>query len=205
MTKLIIFTLLLGTFHSTLFAQVKLQTGDILLQPMHCWACGLIEAEEETIYSHIGMAFVVNDEVYVTEAYGKVRKVSFADFNKKTQKDQRIKVLRFRNEELQLEFFKRNSELIDLYEREFDGLDYDSQFLWNNFDSNGNEKLYCSEFISKFLQAAFQLETPIKRMHFEKNREGWIKFFKGNVPDNMWGNSPGDFERSDLFYEVGEI
>ena len=205
MKKLVFLTLLLGTFHSVLFANVKLQTGDLLLQPMHCWACGLIEAEEETIYSHIGMAFVADNEVYVAEAFGKVHKIPFSEFNKKTQKDQKIKVLRFRNEELQGEFLRRNNELVELYKKDFDGLQYDSQFLWNNFDSNGNEKLYCSEFISKFLQASFQLETPIKRMHFEKNREAWIKFFKGNVPDNMWGNSPADYDNSDLFYEVGEI
>ena len=42
-------------------------------------------------------------------------------------------------------------------------------------------------------------------MHFLKNRDGWVKFFKGNVPDNMWGNSPGDYDNSDLFYEVGEL
>ena len=30
-------------------------------------------------------------------------------------------------------------------------------------------------------------------------------YFRGNIPDNEWGNSPGDFERSDLFYQVGEL
>jgi hypothetical protein len=42
-------------------------------------------------------------------------------------------------------------------------------------------------------------------MKFDINRDGWLKFFQGNPPDDEWGNSPAIFERSDLFYEVGEI
>jgi hypothetical protein len=205
MRKLIFLTFLLGTFQSVTRAEIQIQSGDVILQPMDCWACGLIEAEEETIYSHIGIAFRVGDKIEVAEAFGKVRKITLDEFNKKTQKDQKLKIIRFRNEQIQQDFLRRNLELQVLFETEFNGLTYDAQFLWNNFDSNGNEKLYCSEFISKFLQASFGLETPIKRMHFEKNRDSWIKFFKGNVPDNQWGNSPGDYERSELFYEVGEL
>ena len=82
---------------------------------------------------------------------------------------------------------------------------YDHDFRWNNFDEAGDQKYYCSELVSKLFQAFVGIETPIKRMHFQKNRDYWVKYFKGNVPDNEWGNSPGDYERSDMFYHAGEL
>lgn len=83
-------------------------------------------------------------------------------------------------------------------------LAYDAEFLWTNEDSNG-EKLYCSEFAAKFLNSFLPVKIQPKPMHFEKNREFWIQYFKGNPPDGQPGISPGDFERSPLFRKVGFI
>jgi hypothetical protein len=84
-----------------------LRTGDVLLQPLNCWACSLIEAEEETIYSHIGVVLAVTPEVLIGEAFGTVRKISLAEFNKKTEAGQKLMVLRFkRHRNSGFEFFK---------------------------------------------------------------------------------------------------
>jgi hypothetical protein len=91
------------------------------------------------------------------------------------------------------------------FETEFQGAKYDHDFRWNNFDEQGNEKFYCSELVSKLFAQFLRLESPIKRMHFNANRENWMTYFRGNIPDHEWGNSPGDFERSELFYQVGEL
>jgi hypothetical protein len=182
----------------------SLQVGDILLQPLSCWACSLIEAEEETIFSHMGIV-MQESPVVIAEAYGTVRALPLAEFLAKTERGQKVAVLRLRNEKAQ-RFLEGNKEKFqDVYTRYFDGKKYDTEFLWNNFDEEGREKLYCSELVSKLLQAFMRLETPIKRMHFNKNRDLWIKYFKGNPPDGKWGNSPADFERSDLFYFAGEL
>jgi hypothetical protein len=198
--------LILFLFSATSEARTPvLRVGDVLLQPLKCWACSLIEAEEETIYSHVGVVLSPEPNLLIGEAFGKVRSISFDEFNKKTEPGQKIMVLRFRNDRLSQEFQTRSQKLMGIYESDFHGAKYDHDFRWNNFDEAGAEKFYCSEFISKLFQAFIRLETPIKRMHFEKNREQWMTYFKGNIPDNEWGNSPGDFERSEIFYKLGEL
>jgi hypothetical protein len=59
--------------------------------------------------------------------------------------------------------------------------------------------------ITKLLSSFTGVELPIKRMRFDVNRDAWVQYFRGTPPDGKWGNSPGDFERSDLFYLVGEL
>lgn len=181
-----------------------LKVGDVLLQPLDCWACSLIEAEEQTIFSHVGVVLAV-DPVLVAEAYSKVRYQTLDEFNSKTQKNQKILVLRFRNQKLVNDLTREQGTFEKIYVSEFHGLKYDSEFRWNNFDENGEEKIYCSELVSKLFSAFADIELPLKRMHFQQNRSSWSTFFRGNIPDNEWGNSPGDLHRSDLFYEVGEL
>jgi hypothetical protein len=141
----------------------------------------------------------------VVDALGTVKISELADFDKGTEKNQKISVRRFRNERA-VEFIQTNKEnFVNYYLSNFDGLDYDHDFIWNNFDENGNEKLYCSEMITKFLLGFLKIELPMKRMKFDINRDQWIKYFQGNPPDGKWGNAPADFEKSALFYEVGEL
>lgn len=182
-----------------------LKAGDVLLQPLKCKACSLIEAEEETIYSHIGVVLAVRPEVIIGEAFSTVRKISLKDFNAKTEPGQKIMAIRFRNEELSDHIQNSASAFMKTFDEDFLGAKYDHDFRWNNFDDKGNEKFYCSEMVSKLFQAFVGIETPIKRMHFQNNRDQWMIYFRGNIPDHEWGNSPGDFERSDLFYQVGEL
>jgi uncharacterized protein YycO len=184
---------------------LELKVGDVILQPLKCWACSLIEAEEETIYSHVGVVVATSPEVMVAEAFSKVRKLSLNEYNQKTEPGQKLMVLRFRRDDLVAELQRSKSEFMKLFETSFEGALYDHDFRWNNFDDQGNEKLYCSELVSKLFQAFAGIELPIKRMHFEQNRESWMTYFRGNIPDQMWGNSPADIHRSDLFYEVGEL
>jgi Permuted papain-like amidase enzyme, YaeF/YiiX, C92 family len=193
-----IFLVLLITFPAL---ALPLKVGDVLLQPLDCWTCRLIEAEEQTIYSHIGVVTSVNP-VRVAEALGQVRNVSLEEFSAKTQTDQRIRAIRFKQKSLVEKLQVKDFE--DTYYTYFHALSYDSAFRWDNFDGVG-EKIYCSELVSKLFLKFLGVPTPLKKMHFIKNREQWMKHFKGNIPDGELGNSPGDFERSDLFEVVGEI
>jgi hypothetical protein len=186
-------------------AAVQIFLGDILLQPLKCHTCSLIEAEENTIYSHIGIVIKTHPEVLVAEAYESVQAVSLNQFQKKTEPGQNIKILRFRNSGINSALTKDEARNWNIFLKDFNDHGYDRQFLWNNFDPKGRELFYCSELVSKLLQAFLQIETPIKRMHFQQNREAWIKFFKGQPPDGQWGNSPADFHQSELFYDAGEL
>ena len=204
MNKILSLALLILSY-STLASEIQLKVGDVLLQPLKCWACSLIEAEEETIYSHIGVVLAVGPEVIVAESFGKVRKLTLVEFNAKTEPGQKLSVLRFRNDDLSSDIQNSADAFMKIFQQDFEGAKYDHDFLWNNLDEEGQEKYYCSELVSKLFQALVGVETPRKRMHFQTNREQWMTFFKGHIPDNQWGNSPGDFERSELFYQVGEL
>jgi hypothetical protein len=184
---------------------LELKVGDILLQPLNCWSCRLIEEQENTIYSHMGMIIETSPELKVVEALGSVRTINLKEFSVRTEKGQRLSVRRFQNDQAVAYLQNNQKELVKIFQDEFLGMKYDHDFLWNNVDENGVEKLYCSEMVSKLLHRFMQVDLPIKKMKFDKNREYWIQYFHGNPPDGMWGNAPADFEKSSLFYEVGEL
>jgi hypothetical protein len=191
-------------FSLSSWASVNLKVGDVLLQPLDCWSCTLIEDEEQTIYSHIGIVIAVNP-VMVAESRGRVKMLSLEEFNSTTEKGQRISVRRFQNSKIVNELNSKSAQFLALFKNEFEGLKYDKAFLWDNFDEEGKQKLYCSEMVAKLLQAFLGIDPIVKRMHFSRNRERWERYFNGNVPVGKWGNAPADFERSNWFYEVGEI
>ncbi|MGE3611470.1 MAG: YiiX/YebB-like N1pC/P60 family cysteine hydrolase [Bacteriovoracaceae bacterium] len=195
--------LVLASFIQLSFAEVKLKNGDILLQPLNCSACDLIEAEESTIFSHVGVVIQTRPDVLVAEAYGNVRATRLEDFLKKSQKGQRVLIARLKN--LKAVDSIQNDSFTNFFFKNFNNLKYDDEFLWNNVDDQGREKLYCSELVSKLYFESLRIEIPVKRMHFFKNRQMWFKYFNGKIPDGEWGNSPGDIERSSLFYHLGEL
>lgn len=199
----IILTLIFGSFcaKANFANKLNLKTGDILLQPLHCWLCSLIEAQEESIYSHIGIVLKEKESISVLEAWGSVRKVNLKEFLSKTQKDQKVLVRRslMLNDQISDINFSR------LFKDEFAAHPYDVAFLWNNVDENGDEKFYCSELVKKMLDPFVSKNEAGKIMKFDINRKYWVRFFKGSPPDGEWGISPADFERSSLFETLGEL
>lgn len=203
MVKLIFSLLALLSFRVA--SAVELKVGDILLQPMNCWSCTLIEAEEGSIYSHMGIVVKTKPEVMIAEALGKVRLISLPAFLARTEKNQKVSVRRIDNENAVKHFQNYRMQFLILFQNWFDNHEYDSDFLWDNVGTNGEEKFYCSEMITKLLKAFIGLDFPVKKMHFNVNRDMWIQYFRGTPPDGKWGNAPGDFEKSEWFYEVGEL
>lgn len=187
--KLFIITLLIST---SLFA-LKLKAGDILLQPLHCRLCNLIEAQTSSIYSHIGV--VINDKSEIAEAFISVRKVTLVEFLSKTQKKQKVKVLRPKFDVVGIE-----NEYLNKYANR----SYDSEFLWDNFDEKG-ERIYCSELVYKLLAIySTKIPEPLP-MKYDVNTDLWFKFFKGNIPFNKLGISPSMFDDEEMFSFIGEI
>lgn len=176
-----------------------LKAGDILLQSNACYLCSMIEAEEHSPYSHLGVLVNEHGTYQVLEAWGKVRKTSLNEFLQRRRLDSKVLVLRSK-------IMSRipSATMLNHFELMFQGKSYDSNFLWSNFDANG-EKYYCSEFVAKFMNEFLIDKIGTKPMHFDVNREFWIKYFHGNPPDGTPGLSPGDFERSPMFQHVGFI
>ena len=180
--------ILLITFSFTSWS-LELKVGDILLQPLHCYACNLIEAQTQSEYSHIGVVIKKEEgNVFVAEAFGKVKVVSFKKFNQKTQKGLMVEVLRPRYV---------NHEIYTTYLNYFDSKPYDSNFLWSD------EKIYCSELVQKLFVKLSMTAPKEKPMTFDINRELWDKFFRGNTPEGHLGISPVDFKNSNLYIELG--
>lgn len=205
MIHLISLSLLLLSLNLWATPKVELRPGDVILQPLNCWMCSLIELEEESKFSHMGVVLAVTPEILVGESSGVVKKLKLADFLSKTEVGQKALVIRFRNENLVNHLEQTSADFLKMFEEEFEGAEYDHDFLWHNYDQNGREKFYCSEMITKLFQYYVHVEPPMKRMQFKKYWDHWVTYFKGNVPVNQWGNSPADYERSSLFYHVGEL
>lgn len=187
--KLILVSLLLPVL-----ALAELQVGDIILQPLRCKLCRLIEAQERTTFSHMGVVIKLTPEVMVGEAFGNVRMVPLRDFVSKGDLTRPARVIRLK-EEVRLSLEKPAQQWL--------GNPYDDQFLWDNVDQQGREPLYCSEFVTKLLNPFLKKKIPTKAMDFSVDREAWWNYFHGEVPDGQPGNSPGDFDRSPLFKTAG--
>jgi len=202
MKKFILFIALLCSFLSVKSFAFELRTGDVLLQPLKCWSCSLIEQQEQSEYAHIGMVINFSGQTFVAEAFGKVKIVPLKDFLSKTAKGKKVKVRRadyhfLAFEPVQLALINKTLEYV--------GNPYDSAFLWNN-EINGVEALYCSELVYKVLAhyIPFSLLRP-KEMLFDVNPEMWDRYFRGNTPRGQLGISPEDFNQSYDFYTLGEL
>jgi hypothetical protein len=198
---LLAFSLFLGSAASSF--SLTLKTGDILLQSVPCYLCSLIEFEENSTYSHMGIVVVEENGVSVFESWQKVEKISLRDFLNKKKADSQTLILRptaFANATASISA----KSMVAFFNRWFAGKHYDDDFAWNNSDELG-EKYYCSEFVAKFLNHFLPVPFSPKPMHFQKYRAEWIKYFRGTPPDGMPGISPGDFERSPLVTRIGYL
>ena len=182
-------------FMSSAVANDSLRTGDIILQPLKCWSCTLIEEQEESSFSHIGIVVEIAGELEVAEAYGEVKLVSLNDFLKKSHPEKSNKYIRVTNSPI-------DSDLLVSSVKKFIGNPYDRAFRWNNF-IDGREAIYCSELVYKVLnpQVKFGDLSP-KRMLFDINPELWDRYFQGNTPRGELGISPEDFNESSDFTEL---
>ena len=183
----------------------ELKVGDVLLQPLDCWSCSLIEAQENSVYSHMGVIIETHPTVLVAEALGSVRIRDLSEFNARTSKRESVLVLRLQDRQGVDYLQDQKFAFQKLFKSQFENLKYDQDFLWDNYDEKGNEKLYCSEMVTKLLNKFLGVQIPRKHMMFDINREQWILFFKGLPPDGHEGNSPATFEKSNLFFQVGYL
>lgn len=202
MKKFILFAVLLWTFFSMKSFALTLRSGDVLLQPLHCWSCNLIEAQEESAYSHIGVVLDLEGEIFVAEAWGKVKIVPLKKFLSKTQKGAKVKVRRLDFHPFSYSQF--TSELM-MKLMSYEGNPYDSKFLWDNYIEE-KEALYCSELVYKALIPFVPLhDLAPKKMLFDINPELWDRYFRGETPRGKLGISPEDFNHTTDFYTVGEL
>lgn len=186
----------------------ELRAGDVLLLSLNCYECRMIESETESLFSHSGV--VVSDssgELKVAQSLGKVALYSFEEFTKNKTPGTFVHVYRA-HELSRLSGLKKtefDQSLLDLFNEKFKGAPFDSKYIWNNFNTEGVELLYCSEFIAKLLDSFLRQKTILHPISYSKHYDYWYKYFKGNVPEGEPGNSPAAFSRDSRFFFVGKF
>lgn len=189
------------TFHD-------LQAGDVVLLSLNCYECRVIESETESLFSHSGVV-VINEqqETKIAQSLGRVAMDKFSDFIKNKTPGTFVHV--YRPKEFKKmsahDYAKLSASMLDLFERHYKGAPFDSRYIWNNVNAKGEELLYCSEFIAKFLDNFLQKKTVLAPISYSKHYDYWLMYFKGNVPLNEPGNSPASFSRDDRFEFIGKF
>lgn len=197
-------------FSTSVFALslTELQAGDVLTLSLNCYECRMIESETESAFSHSGV--VIIDEqgrTRIAQSLGRLDHFSFIDFTKYITPGTKVSVYRpreFKNLNSATKI-KLEKNMLDLFNEKFKNAPFDSKYLWNNFNSNGVELLYCSEFIAKFLDHFLSKSTVPFPISYKKHYDYWLTYFKGVVPDGELGNSPASFSRDIRFEFVGTL
>ena len=176
-----------------------LQIGDIILQDLNCWSCKLIEEQENSAYSHMGIFVIKDQKPYIFEALGKVKLTGLNDFINRTAKDGHLRIIRTKDYLDTSSLYKIMNKLLS------QNLNYDHEFRWNNVDERG-EIMYCSELVFKVWQSLKLInDLKPKIMNFDINPLDWDRFFKGNTPRGEIGISPEDFNKASEYFWVKDI
>jgi hypothetical protein len=190
---------------------LEYRTGDVILVPLYCASCRVIEDENQSRFSHSGVV-IRNEtgEIFVAEALGKVKLTKLSEFLSRVRPGQMAFLYRPIEFDVLLnyrpgEFKSIEAKMRRVFVRDYEGLGFDEKFSWTNRDSKGRELLYCSEFVAKFLNRFLRHDFMPRPMSFDRNYDFWTRYFGGQPPQGELGNSPGDFERSPFLNEVRSI
>jgi hypothetical protein len=168
----------------------------------------MIESETDSKFSHSGV--VLRDDlgkIRIAQSLGQLNHYNISDFIKKITPGTLVHVYRpkeFSN--LSFENTKKlEKNMLDIFNEKFKNAPFDSKYLWNNFNSEGVEILYCSEFIAKFLDHFLAVKTIPFPISYKINFSYWLTYFKGIVPEGELGNSPASFSRDNRFEFIGTL
>lgn len=185
-----------------------LQSGDVLLISFNCYECRVIESETNSPFSHSGV--IIKNESHaltVAQSLGSVALYPLEQFLKNKTPGSVVAVYRAK-EFLNLherEIVILSEKMLSVFNSHFAGLPFDRYYLWNNVDSSGRELLYCSEFIAKFLDHFLNTLTIPFPLSYKKNEAYWKKYFKGQIPEGVLGNSPASFTHDERFIFMGNL
>jgi len=207
MNKFILFTIF--TFISFNFARaLDLKAGDVLLISFNCYECRVIESETNSKFSHSGV-IIKNElsQIQVGQSLGFVALYPLDQFLKNKTPGTNVSV--YRPKEFQnLNISERNlleKQMLSIFNSKFKGAPFDSLYQWNNYDDQGRELLYCSEFIAKFLDHFLSEATTPFPLTYKKNEAYWLQYFRGEIPEGELGNSPVSFSHDNRFIFIGTL
>jgi hypothetical protein len=183
---------------------LELQSGDFILISFNCYECRVIEAETNSLFSHSGVVIKgAKNEIFVAQSLTTVHLSSLQDFLKNKTPGTKASVFRSFELENRLNSQEKEQNMRDVFAQKFLGLPFDSKYLWNNFDDQGRELLYCSEFVAKFLDYFLSTPSILFPLSYSKNYSYWFKYFDGQIPEGEIGNSPASLAKDSRFHLVG--
>lgn len=175
-----------------------LAVGDVLLLSLNCMQCRYIESETNSLFSHSGIVLEVGTKVLVGQALQNVHLVEIEKFLKHKTPNSQVIVLRSREFGLN----QNIKQLKKYFHQYFENLAFDGEYLWNNRDSFGREKIYCSELIHKLFNLILEKKLTPEVLSYQKHYEYWKQVFRGTVPENEVGNSPASLFRDNENFEI---
>lgn len=190
--------LLMFISFSSIASESLWRSGDVILIPLNCYSCRYIESESGAPFSHSGVLLKIKGKWRVAQSLGEVSSLEVEKFLSMGRKGE--KALHLRSNYLKA--LVKDKKMTLVYQNDFKGLGFDPSYEWNNFAADGSELLYCSEFITKFLNRFLAKKIIPGKMDYSSNWDYWFQYFSGNVPQNEAGNSPADFFFSKDFQKI---
>jgi Permuted papain-like amidase enzyme, YaeF/YiiX, C92 family len=190
-----------------------LRPGDVLLIDLGCYACRMISATTKSPFNHSGLVVDTDadgdGEVWVAQSLSKTEKIPLSNFLQQVKDRGAIMVRRpieldqiFQTSQSQ--FMALSMRLKRVFSREFEGLPFDDAFLWDNSGPDGKELLYCSEMVQKALNKILDDDLMPYPMDFSSHMDFWTRYYRGQVPQGLIGNSPASLEREERLMTVWE-
>ncbi len=176
----------------------QLRVGDIVLISLNCMQCRYIESETGAPFSHSGIILSTNPSIKIGQALGVVHSINLGSFIKHITPNSKVLIVRSRESETNTKF----KDIEKIFYEKFLELPFDSEYLWNNLDKNGKEKIYCSELVHKLLNEVLDTKLVPQILIYSKHYDYWLKVFNGTVPNNELGNSPSSFYRDSTNFEI---
>jgi hypothetical protein len=193
--------LLMFISFSSIASEGLWRSGDVILIPLNCYSCRYIESESGAPFSHSGVLLKIKGKWRVAQSLGEVSSLEVEKFLSMGRKGEKALLLRAKFLDKKISSQSMNK----IFKRDFKGLGFDPSYRWDNFAADGTELLYCSEFVTKFLNRFLTKKIIPSKMDYSHNYDYWLNYFAGDVPQNELGNSPADFYFSKEFIKVEEI
>jgi hypothetical protein len=171
----------------------------------------MISATTQSPFNHSALVIEVSEDgdVWVAQALTKTEKIRLKDFLRQTRRPGTVMVRR----PVELDDIYRSApdrfaslalRLERVFAQEFEGRSFDNAFLWDNTAADGTELLYCSEMVQKALNTILRDDLVPSPMDFSPHLDFWTRYFHGQVPQGLPGNSPASLENDPHLTTVWE-
>ena len=188
-----------------------LHAGDVVLIALNCYICRVISDTTGSPYNHSSLVLDTDKgtETRVAQSLNATQELSLSDFLHQAKKTAPIKILRprelantYKNDPAA---FETSSKMLNLFfAKKMRGLAFDDNYLWDNFDEDGRELLYCSEMIQKTLNHVLEQPLSTIALDYSRHWDFWQHYFENNVPQGEPGNSPASLANASQLITIFE-